>query len=175
MAMSGALEAAGITMISAGAVGAFVEWSKSVEFQEMIAGWQRFTQSMGFIAEAGEWSKEQCEKLVKSVDWEGEANDVAGRVDHAVQEFLEHATCFGGEAGRVMDDMGKGAGRAADEAGKGMDEAVRGAQSGMDDAAQGAGRAMEEAGKGMDEAARGAGRAMDEAGKGIQEAFGGMF
>ncbi|KAH8148022.1 uncharacterized protein LAJ45_07786 [Morchella importuna] len=168
MAMSGTFEAIGITVISAGAVGAFVEWSKSVELQEMIAGWQRFTQSMGFIPESGEWSKEQCEKLVQSVDWEGEANDVAGRVDHAVQESLEHATWLGEnaqaecarmgeEAGSVMNDVGQGAGRAADDAGRAVDEAVRGAQSGMDDAVQGAGRAM------------------DEAGQGIKAAFGGLF
>ncbi|KAH8148021.1 uncharacterized protein LAJ45_07785 [Morchella importuna] len=131
MAMSGTFETIGISLIGAGAVGAFVEWSKSVDLPELIAGWLRFTHSIGFNPESIGWS-EEGEKLVRSVNWEGAANDVAGSVDRAVQEALKHAAWLG-ENAQTVDWARVG------------DDAVRGAGFVMKDVVQGAGWAAGEA------------------------------
>ncbi|KAI5849271.1 hypothetical protein DFP73DRAFT_540020 [Morchella snyderi] len=130
MSMSGTFEAIGISLIGTGAVTAFVEWSKSVEWPELIAGWLRFTQSIGFNPESIEWS--MGEKVVQTIDWEGTANDVAGSVDHAVQEVLKHAAWLG-ENAQGFDWAQVG------------DEAVHGAGIVVHDVVQGAGWAVTEA------------------------------
>ncbi|KAH0610131.1 uncharacterized protein H6S33_012677 [Morchella sextelata] len=130
MAMSGTFETIGISLVGAGTVAAFVEWSKGVDFHQLIAGWLRFTQSIGFNPESIDWS--EGEKLVRSVNWEGAANDVAGSVDRAVQEAMKHATWLG-ENAQGVDWARVG------------DEVVRGAGPVMNDVVQGAGWAVNEA------------------------------
>lgn len=131
--MSGTFETIGISLVCTGAVAAFVEWSESVGWPELIAGWLQFTQSIGFTPESIEWSK--GEKVVQTIDWQGTANNVAGSVDHAVQEVMKHAAWLGentqgfdwaqagneavGGVGFVVHDMVQGAGWAVNEAARG--------------------------------------------------------